>query len=47
MHIDKLGDIVNEYNKYIHMLLMITMVKKLLKHFMKRNYKKQTNKNLG
>ena len=30
-----------------HMLLMISMVKKLLEHFMKKNYKKQINKDLG
>ena len=30
-----------------HILLMISMVKKLLKHFMKKNYKKQINNNLG
>ena len=30
-----------------HMLLMISMVKKLLEHFMKKNYKKQVNKDLG
>ena len=30
-----------------HMLLMISMVKKLLKHFMKKNYKRQINMNLG
>ena len=30
-----------------HMLLMISMVKKFLEHFMKKNNKKQTNKNLG
>ena len=30
-----------------HMLLMISMVKKLLGNFMKKNYRKQTNKNLG
>ena len=30
-----------------HMLLMISMVKKLLEHFMKKNYKKLINKNLG
>ena len=29
------------------MLLMISMVKKLLEHFMKMNYKKQINKDLG
>ena len=28
-------------------LLMISMVKKLLEHFMKKNYKKQINKDLG
>ena len=28
------------------MLLMISMVKKLLEHFMKKNYKKQINKDL-
>ena len=28
------------------MVLMISMVKKLLEYFMKKNYKKQTNKNL-
>ena len=28
-------------------LLMISMVKKLLEHFMKKNSKKQINKNLG
>ena len=31
---------------HVHMLLIISMAKKLLEHFMKRNYKKQTNKNL-
>ena len=31
---------------YRHMVLMISMVKKLLEYFMKENYKKQTNKNL-
>ena len=30
-----------------HMLSMILMVKKLLGHFMKKNYKKQINTNLG
>ena len=30
-----------------HMLLMISMVKKLLEHFMKNNYKRLINKNLG
>ena len=30
-----------------HMLLMISMVKKLLEHFMKKNYKKKINKDLG
>ena len=30
-----------------HTLLMISMVKKLLEHFMKKNYKKQINKHLG
>ena len=30
-----------------HMLLMIPMVKKLLEHFKKKNYKKQIKKNLG
>ena len=29
------------------MLLMISMVKKLLEHFMKKNYKRQIKKNLG
>ena len=29
-----------------HMSLMILMVKKLLEHFMKKNYKRQINKNL-
>ena len=29
------------------MLLMILMVKKLLEHFMKKNYKRLINKNLG
>ena len=29
-----------------HMLLIISMVKKLLEHFIKRNYKKLINKNL-
>ena len=29
-----------------HMLLMISMVKKLLEHFMKKNYKRLINKNL-
>ena len=29
-----------------HVLLMISMVKKLLEHFMKRNYKRLINKNL-
>ena len=29
------------------MLLMILMVKKLLEHLMKKNYKRQINKNLG
>ena len=29
-----------------HMLLMISMVKKLLKHFMKKNCKREINKNL-
>ena len=28
-----------------HMLLMISMVKKLLEHFMKKNYKRLINKN--
>ena len=31
---------------YRHMVLMISMVKKLLEYFMKENYKKQTKKNL-
>ena len=30
-----------------HMLLMISMVRKLLEHFMKKNYKRLINKNLG
>ena len=30
-----------------HMLLMISMMKKLLKNFMKKNYKKLIKKNLG
>ena len=30
-----------------HMLLRISMVKKLLEHFMKKNYKRLINKNLG
>ena len=30
-----------------HMLLMISMVKKLSEHFMKKNYKKLISKNLG
>ena len=30
-----------------HMLLTISMVKKLLEHFMKKNYKRLINKNLG
>ena len=30
-----------------HMLLMISMMKKIWKHFMKKNYKKQINKDLG
>ena len=30
-----------------HMLLMISMVKKLLEHFMKKYYRKLINKNLG
>ena len=30
-----------------HMLPMISMVKKLLVHFMKKNYKKQINEDLG
>ena len=29
-----------------HILLMILMVKKLLEHFMKKNCKRQVNKNL-
>ena len=29
-----------------HMLLMILMVKRLLEHFMKKNCKRQINKNL-
>ena len=29
------------------MLLMISMVKKLLEHFMKKNCKKQVNMNIG
>ena len=32
---------------YGHLLLVILMVKKLLEHFIKRNFKKQTNKSLG
>ena len=32
---------------YGYMLLMISMVKKLLEHFMKKNYKEQINKDLG
>ena len=30
-----------------HMLLMISTVKKLLEHFMKKNYKRLINKNSG
>ena len=30
-----------------HMLLTISMEKKLLEHLMKKNYKRQINKNLG
>ena len=30
-----------------HMLLKISMVKELLEHFMKKNYKKEINKYLG
>ena len=30
-----------------HVLLMISIVKKLLVHFMKKNYKKLINKNIG
>ena len=30
-----------------HMLLMISMMKKLLEQFMKKNYKRLINKNLG
>ena len=30
-----------------HMLIMTSLVKKLLEHSMKKNYKKQINKNLG
>ena len=30
-----------------HMLLMISMMKKLLKNFMKKNYKRLIKKNLG
>ena len=30
-----------------HMLLMISMAKKLLEHFIKKNYKRLINKNLG
>ena len=30
-----------------HMLLIISMVKKLLKHFMKKNYKRLINRNWG
>ena len=30
-----------------HMLLMISMAKKLLEHFMKKNYRKQINKDFG
>ena len=30
-----------------HILLMISMVKKLLEHFMKKNYKRLVKKNLG
>ena len=30
-----------------HMLLMVSMMKKLLEHFMKKNYKRLINKNLG
>ena len=30
-----------------HMLLMISMAKKLLEYFMKKNYKRLINKNLG
>ena len=30
-----------------HMLLMILMAKKLLEHFMKKNYKRLIKKNLG
>ena len=29
-----------------HMLLMILLVKKLQEHFMKKNYRRQTKKNL-
>ena len=32
---------------YGHMLLIIWMMKKLLEHFMKKNYKRLINKNLG
>ena len=38
--------VIKEYKILFHrhMLLMISMVKKLLKHFIKKNYKKQINK---
>ena len=32
---------------YGHMLLVISMFKKLLEHFMKKNYKKQIKKDFG
>ena len=32
---------------YGHMLLIISMFKKLLEHFMKKNYKKQIKKDFG
>ena len=32
---------------HVHMLLMISMVNKLLEHFMKKNHRGQINKNLG
>ena len=41
--------VINKVKNQFHgqMLLMILMVKKFLEHFMKKNNKKKTKKNLG
>ena len=53
VYIDKLDDIADEYNNTYHrtiklliMLLMISIVKKLLEHFMKKNCRRLIKKNL-